>query len=157
MRNLSRVMGLAAPAWFSATLLWPQIGAAPREPATLVIDAVMEYAGPPGMPTFEAPAAKLVRRIKEFWSIPVELTSRKAHVIAAANIDTFGAMSDLSIVQSSPISEFNVAALGALAGLKGTPLALAEYPANRRRLTVTFYYNEASTPGPVAPPAGWPP
>jgi hypothetical protein len=34
---------------------------------------------------------------------------------------------------------------------------VAAYPPNRQRLIVTFYYNAASTPGPVDPPAGWPP
>ena len=41
--------------------------------------------------------------------------------------------------------------------MKQTPSALAAYPPNRRRLIVTFYYNDASTPGPVDPPVAWPP
>jgi TonB family protein len=157
MRSLFRVVVLAAPAWLSAGLVWGQIGTVPREPAILVVDPMIEYFGPPGTATFEAPAISLVRRIKDFWSVPFEIVSGKSHVVAAANIDTLGAISEVSIVQPSPITAFNTAALNALARLKATPLALAEYRPNRKRLTVTFYYNEASTPGPVAPPAGWPP
>ena len=157
MKSVCQLVVLAASALVSASTIRAQVGSTPREPARLVVDALIEYGGPPGAATFEAPAISLARRIRDAWSLPRESASEKGRVVAAANFDTFGAITDASIVQSSLTAAFNAAALNALAHVTATPLALAEYPPNRKRLRVTFYCNEASTPGPVEPPAGWPP
>ena len=66
-------------------------------------------------------------------------------------------MSDISIVQPSPIDAFNTAATNALTHLNPTPLSPEDLPTQRKQLTATFFINEASTPGSVPTPSDWPP
>ena len=72
-------------------------------------------------------------------------------------IDETGTISDIAIDQAASINAFNIAARDALAHLDPTPLSPEDNPSGRTRLTATFFYNEASTPGVVPLPSNWPP
>jgi TonB family protein len=128
-----------------------------RPEPSLVVDAVIEYAAAPGMPAIEAPADALVTRLKELWLLPRDAASMKGRVTVTANCEPQIGLGSPSLLQPSSVSALDTAALGAVTGLHSVPMALAAYPPNRRRLVVTFYFNQLSEPGPVAPPAGWPP
>jgi TonB family protein len=157
---MNRIRALAA----GIALLCPefsvaQTSAIPKR-ARLVIDFGFDYFGP-GEPRYtnrlETPADRLVRRVKEFWSVPSGLESAKGHLVAAMAIDEKGVVSDISIIQPSPIDAFNTAATNALAHLNPTPLSPEDLPTRREQVTATFYINEASTPGRIPTPSDWPP
>ena len=130
------------------------------ERARLVIDFGFDYFGP-GLPNhtnrLETPVDRLVRRVKEFWSVPEGLESAKGHLVAAMIIDEKGVVSDISIVQPASIAAFNTAATDALGRLNPTPLPPEDLPAHREQMTATFFINEASMPGPIPTPGEWPP
>jgi hypothetical protein len=136
----------------------PQTRAIP-ERARLVVDFGFDYFGLEEIRytnRLDTPADNLVRRVKEFWSVPSDLEFAKGHLVAAMTIDERGVVSDISIVQPSSIDAFDVAATNALALLNPTQLASADLPTRGEQVTVTFFINEASTPGRVPIPSEWP-
>jgi TonB family protein len=153
----ARVVAALAAGWLVAAPVHAQVDLLSHAPEILVVDAVIEYAGAPGAAPFAASAMALVPRLRGFWAMPIERASEKGHVVAAATLDAFGNVGDIAVVAPSTVAAINAAAVDALGRLKQLPAALAAYPPNRQRLVVTFYYNDASTPGPVDPPVGWPP
>jgi TonB family protein len=157
MTKLVRVVSIGAALLCSA-LTAAQTDAV-SERAKLVIDFGFDYFGAVAPPSglSDTPADSLARRAKEFWSVPSDLQSARAHVVATMTIDEKGVVSDITIVQPSPIDAFNTAASNALAPLNPTPLLPEHYPLSRVRITATFFVNEASTPGPVQSPGDWPP
>jgi TonB family protein len=128
-------------------------------PEKLVIDFGVDYFGGvlPGPRPWEAPASKLIDRVKEFWSASADLESAKGHLVAAITLDEHGTVSDISIVEPSPIAALNTAARESLAHLNPTPLLPEELPLSARRLSVAIFWNEASQPGPIPEPPDWPP
>ena len=149
-----------------STVIWSSVSTSaqtagqPYSPEKLVIDFGFDYFGPvpsTATPLSESPSTRLVNRMKEFWSVPPDLESQKAHMVATMTVDTTGAVSNISIVQPSPIAAFNAAAINALAHLTPTPLILGDSPSEPMQVLVTFFYNEASRPGPIPRPLNWPP
>lgn len=150
---LAVVTLLAVPTWAQS--------ASPPSRAQLVIDFGLEYFKPvpPSQldPRITTPADRLVNRIREVWSVPIEHQSDKGLIVARLSLDKTGTVSDIVILQPSSVEGFNAAVLNALGRLNPTPLQPDECPLEPIRLTATFYYNEASTPGAIAPPGDWPP
>jgi TonB family protein len=104
-----------------------------------------------------SPGIRLADRIEERWSIPAEIAFEKGVVIAEADLDQSGVLSNVSISQPSLVSGLNRAASTALAEVSPMALRPGEAPESPLRLTIVFFYNIASTPGSMPPPAGWPP
>jgi len=134
--------------------------AAAAASSRLVVDFGFDYFGP--VPSTAAtstasPATKLANRVKEFWSVPADVAAARGHVVATMTIDETGTITDIAIDQAASINAFNIAARDALAHLDPTPLSPEDNPSGRTRLTATFFYNEASTPGVVPLPSNWPP
>src|SRR6266545_8348959 len=117
IRAVAAAVALLCPAFSAA-----QTSAIPDR-AKLLIDFGFDYfgPGPPGYTNrLDTPADSLVRRVKEFWSVPSGLESTKGHVVAAMTIDEKGVVSDILVVQPSPIDALNTAATDALAHLNPT-------------------------------------
>ena len=69
--------------------------------------------------------------------------SLKGHVVLQFNVHRDGSISDLAIVQPSPVDAFNNAAVNAIRGSSPTQPLPPEYPTDKVLFTVTFYYNES--------------
>src|SRR5712691_52241 len=81
---------LVALTWLAAAPIGAQVDLLSHTPEILVIDSVIEYAGPAGAGPFVAPAMAIVPKLKGFWSIPIDHAAEKGHAVAAAKLDGFG-------------------------------------------------------------------
>jgi TonB family protein len=135
------------------------IQAAPSPPS-LIVDVGVDYFGPiPDPPELwtNTPGKRLANRLKELWSVPPEVSSQRGRVVVGVTLEADGRLSEATIIQPSPTSALNTAAMGAVFRFDRTALRVNEFPSSRLPLTIAFYYNEVSTPGPLPVPAGWPP
>ncbi|MGE0450011.1 MAG: TonB family protein [Vicinamibacterales bacterium] len=85
---------------------------------------------------------RFIAQVKRNWLIPYAAMSMKGRVVVTFNVHKDGTITDLSVVDASPVSAFNNAAYGALASSNPTTPLPPEYPADRAFFTVTFFYNE---------------
>ena len=86
---------------------------------------------------------RFIAQVKRNWFIPMAAMSLKGHVVLQFNVHRDGTISDLAIVQPSPIDAFNNAAVNAIRGSSPTQPLPPEYPTDKVLFTVTFYYNES--------------
>lgn len=86
---------------------------------------------------------RFIAQVKRNWFIPMAAMSLKGHVVLQFNVHKDGSISDLAIVQPSPIDAFNNAAVNAVRGSNPTQPLPPEYPTEKVLFTVTFYYNES--------------
>jgi TonB family protein len=85
---------------------------------------------------------RFVAQVKRNWYVPQAAMFLKGRVVITFYIARNGTISDLKVVQPSPIEPFNLSAMNALR-LSNPTLALpAEYPDERAFFTVTFHYND---------------
>jgi TonB family protein len=85
---------------------------------------------------------RFIAQVKRNWFIPMAAMSLKGHVVVQFRIHKSGAITDLVVVQPSPIDAFNNAAVNAIRGSNPTQQLPPEYPDENSLFTVTFYYNE---------------
>jgi TonB family protein len=85
---------------------------------------------------------RFVAQVRRNWFIPQAAMVLSGHVVVQFNIHRNGAITDLTIVQPSPIQAFNNAAYGAIFTSNPTEPLPPEYPSEQALFTVTFYYNE---------------
>jgi TonB family protein len=85
---------------------------------------------------------RFIAQVKRNWLIPNAAMMLKGHVVITFNVHKDGHITDLTVVQPSPVEAFNNAAFGALASSNPTVPLPPEYPSDRAFFTVTFFYNE---------------
>src|SRR5581483_12091635 len=116
MRRLHRVFGggliilLASAAPMSTGAQFPST---PEHPL-LIIDASITYKNAAGAPNATAPVDSLVSQLRKEWSLPFGAATPKGHVVIAAPFDALGTLGEPSIIQASPVSAINDAALNAV-------------------------------------------
>jgi TonB family protein len=86
---------------------------------------------------------RFIAQVKRNWFIPDAAAFLKGHVVLQFNVHKTGAITDISVVQPSPIEAFNNAAVNAIRGSNPTIQLPPEYPTDKAFFTVTFYYNES--------------
>lgn len=85
---------------------------------------------------------RFVAQVKRNWYVPQAAMFLRGRVVIQFYISRNGTISELKVVQPSPIEPFNLAALNALK-LSNPTLALPpDYPDDRAFFTVTFHYND---------------
>ena len=85
---------------------------------------------------------RFVAQVRRNWFVPQAAMVLNGHVVLQFNIHRNGAITDLAIVQPSPVDAFNNAAYGAIFTSNPTEPLPPEYPSDQALFTVTFYYNE---------------
>ena len=85
---------------------------------------------------------RFVAQVKRNWFVPQAAMFLKGRVVIQFYIARNGTISELKVVQPSPIEAFNTAALGALKLSNPTMALPPEYPDDRAFFTVTFHYND---------------
>jgi TonB family protein len=85
---------------------------------------------------------RFVSQVRRNWFVPLAAYTLRGHVVLQFNIHKDGSITDLAIVQPSPIQSFNIAAMNAIMGSNPTEPLPPEYPSPQAFFTVTFYYNE---------------
>lgn len=86
---------------------------------------------------------RFIAQVKRNWFIPDAAAFLKGHVVLQFNVHKSGAITDIAVVQPSPIEAFNNAAVNAIRGSNPTVQLPPEYPTDKAFFTVTFYYNES--------------
>ena len=85
---------------------------------------------------------RFVSQVRRNWFVPLAAYTLHGHVVLQFNIHKDGSITDLAVVQPSPIQSFNIAAYNAILGSNPTEPLPPEYPSPQAFFTVTFYYNE---------------
>jgi len=85
---------------------------------------------------------RFVLQVRRNWFVPQAAYTLRGHVVLQFNIHKDGSISDIAVVQPSPIQSFNIAAYNAILGSNPTEPLPPEYPSQQAFFTVTFYYNE---------------
>jgi len=86
---------------------------------------------------------RFVAQIRRNWFIPYSVLSNHGHVVLTFYVHRDGSMTDLSVLQPSPIRSFNQSASNALKLSNPTQPLPVEYPDDSVLFTVTFFFNEA--------------
>ncbi|MGQ0733043.1 MAG: TonB family protein [Acidobacteriota bacterium] len=86
---------------------------------------------------------RFIAQVRRNWFIPYAAMSLRGRVVLTFNVHKNGALTDVQVVQPSPIESFNIAAMNAMIASNPTEPLPPEYPADRAFFTVTFYYNES--------------
>jgi TonB family protein len=89
---------------------------------------------------------RFVSQVRRNWFIPYAAMTMRGRVVLTFNVHRNGMLTDVQVVQPSPIESFNIAAVNALIASNPTQPLPPEYPEDKAFFTVTFYYNES--PGP---------
>jgi TonB family protein len=85
---------------------------------------------------------RFVSQVRRNWFVPLAAYTMHGHVVLQFNIHKDGSISDIAVVEPSPIQSFNIAAYNAIQGSSPTEPLPPEYPSPMAFFTVTFYYNE---------------
>jgi len=88
---------------------------------------------------------RFVSQVRRNWFVPYAAMSLRGRVVLTFYVHRNGALTDVQVIQPSPIESFNTAAMNALLASNPTEPLPPEYPADKAFFTVTFYYND--TPG----------
>jgi TonB family protein len=86
---------------------------------------------------------RFVSQVRRNWFIPMAAMTMRGRVVLTFNVHRNGALTDVQIVEPSPIESFNTAAVNALLASNPTEPLPPEYPDPRAFFTVTFYYNDS--------------
>ena len=89
---------------------------------------------------------RFVAQVRRNWFIPYAAMTMRGRVVLTFYVHRNGMLTDVQVVEPSPIESFNTAALNALIASNPTQPLPPEYPDDKAFFTVTFYYNES--PGP---------
>ena len=85
---------------------------------------------------------RFIAQVKGNWYVPQSAMFLRGRVVIQFYISRTGNLSEIKVVQPSPIESFNLAALNALKLSNPTLKLPAEYPDDRVFFTVTFHYND---------------
>jgi TonB family protein len=86
---------------------------------------------------------RFVAQVRRNWFVPMAAMSLRGRVVLTFYVHRNGALTDVQVIQPSPVESFNVAAYNALRASNPTEPLPPEYPDDRAFFTVTFYYNES--------------
>ena len=86
---------------------------------------------------------RFIAQVKRNWFVPYAAMSLRGRVVITFNVHRNGALTDVTVVQPSPVESFNLAARNALLSSNPTAPLPPEYPDDKAFFTVTFYYNES--------------
>ena len=86
---------------------------------------------------------RFIAQVKRNWFVPYAAMSLRGRVVITFNVHRNGALTDVTVVQPSPVESFNLAARNALLSSNPTAALPPEYPDDKAFFTVTFYYNES--------------
>ena len=86
---------------------------------------------------------RFVAQVRRNWFIPYAAMTMRGRVVLTFFVHRSGALTDVAVVQPSPIESFNTAAVNALRASNPTEPLPPEYPDDKAFFTVTFYYNES--------------
>ena len=86
---------------------------------------------------------RFVAQVRRNWFVPYAAMSLRGRVVLTFFVHRNGALTDVQVVQPSPIESFNTAAMNALLASNPTEPLPPEYPADKAFFTVTFYYNDS--------------
>jgi TonB family protein len=84
---------------------------------------------------------RFVAQVKGNWFIPQAAMVLKGRVVITLLIHRNGAITDVTLIQSSGIQSLDTAAINALKGSNPTVALPPEYPEDKVLFTVTFLYN----------------
>lgn len=85
---------------------------------------------------------RFIAQIKRNWFIPYAAMSLKGHVVVTFFVHKDGSITDLQVIGASSIDAFNNSSFNAIAASNPTQPLPPEYPSDKARFTVTFFYNE---------------
>lgn len=85
---------------------------------------------------------RFVSQVRRNWFVPMAAMSLRGRVVLTFYVHRNGALTDVQIVQPSPVESFNLAARNALLASNPTEPLPPEYPDDKAFFTVTFYYND---------------
>ena len=85
---------------------------------------------------------RFVAQVRRNWFVPMAAMSLRGRVVLTFFVHRNGALTDVQVIQPSPIDSFNRAAYNALVASNPTEPLPPEYPADKAFFTVTFYYND---------------
>jgi TonB family protein len=86
---------------------------------------------------------RFVSQVRRNWFVPYAAMTMRGHVVLTFFVHRSGALTDITVIQPSPIESFNTAAMNALRSSNPTEPLPPEYPDDKAFFTVTFYYNES--------------
>jgi TonB family protein len=86
---------------------------------------------------------RFVSQVRRNWFVPYAAMSLRGRVVLTFFVHKNGALTDVQVVQPSPVESFNTAAMNALMASNPTEPLPPEYPADKAFFTVTFYYNDS--------------
>lgn len=86
---------------------------------------------------------RFVSQVRRNWFVPYAAMSLRGRVVLTFFVHKNGSLTDVQVVQPSPVESFNTAAMNALFASNPTEPLPPEYPADKAFFTVTFYYNDS--------------
>ena len=86
---------------------------------------------------------RFVSQVRRNWFVPYAAMSLRGRVVLTFHVHKNGQLTDVQVVQPSPIESFNTAAMNALLASNPTEPLPPDYPADKAFFTVTFYYNDS--------------
>jgi TonB family protein len=86
---------------------------------------------------------RFVSQVRRNWFIPMAAMTMRGRVVLTFNVHRNGALTDVQVIEPSPIGSFNTAAMNALLASNPTEPLPPEYPDDKAFFTVTFYYNDS--------------
>ena len=85
---------------------------------------------------------RFVAQIRRNWFIPYSVLTNHGHVVLTFHVHRDGSLTDLNVLQPSPVDSFNLSASNALRSSNPTQPLPVEYPDDKVLFTVTFFFNE---------------
>ncbi|MEI6668109.1 MAG: TonB family protein [Acidobacteriota bacterium] len=85
---------------------------------------------------------RFIAQIKRNWFIPYAAMALKGHVVVTFVVHKDGSITELGVAAPSGVDAFNNSSFNAIASSNPTQPLPPEYPDEKARFTITFYYNE---------------
>ena len=85
---------------------------------------------------------RFIAQVRRNWFVPYAAMTMKGHVVVTLYIHKDGRITDLTVAKPSSVSAFTNSSYNALASSNPTLPLPPEYPDDKMRMTITFYYNE---------------
>jgi len=85
---------------------------------------------------------RFIAQIKRNWFIPQAAMALKGHVVVTFVVHKDGSITELGVAAPSAVDAFNNSSFNAIAASNPTQPLPPEYPDDKARFTITFYYNE---------------
>jgi TonB family protein len=86
---------------------------------------------------------RFVAQVRRNWFVPYAAMSLRGRVVLTFFVHKNGSLTDVQVVQPSPVESFNTAAMNALLASNPTEPLPPDYPADKAFFTVTFFYNDS--------------